>query len=120
MRASLASFSIKVHERKGERENARASRSEKRAAHAFGAIDSRDVRIDDSPLTARRDTPSLIARDAAARGARRDAAGKRAREIRCDGDTESGVNGLSLVNGDRTFSVNATNERIRASRAART
>lgn len=34
-----------------------------------------------------------------------------ARGIRCDEDTESGVNGLSLVNGDRTFSVNATSER---------
>jgi len=65
------------------------------AAHAFGTIDSRDARVDDSPLTARRDTPSLIARDggAARRGAAR--RGREARGIRCDEDTESGVNGLS-------------------------
>lgn len=51
------------------------------AAHAFGTIDSRDARVDDSPLTARRDTPSLIARDGARHGtARHDAAGKRARD----------------------------------------
>lgn len=112
--ARVARFVLNQSSRE-KRRRARASEREARRAR---------VRYDRLPWRAhrwlavdraRRDTPSLIARDAAARrGVTRPGS---ARGIRCDEDTESGVNGLSLVNGDRTFSVNATNERIRASRA---
>jgi len=57
-------------------------------------------------------------RGTGAGGARCDAARLgSARGIRCDEDTKSGVNGLSLVNGDRTFSVNVTNGYGRGPRA---